>query len=198
MGVFPQTPATLLRKIAELRNGDDAAVWADFVERYTSAVREFLRLNRQAASEADLDDLVQDVFVRLVEILRAGKYDATKARFRTYLAQIMRNLLVDQWRQARGRENAAGGDSLGSLSGADPGLQMDAAWRLAVHRAALRQVMSVSLLASQSKEIYRAYVLENGEIGEVARRFGVTRNQVSQVKTRVDKMIAAVEAAYAD
>lgn len=197
MALFPDTPATLLKKIAALRAGDDAAVWADFVERYAVAVREFLRMNRQTVSEADLDDLVQDVFIRLVEVLRLEKYDASKARFRTYLAQIMRNLLVDRWREERGRECAAGG-SPGSLEEADPGLQMDVAWRLAVHRAAVRHVMSVSMLAPLSKEIYRAYVQENGEIGEVARRFGVTRNQVSQVKTRVEKMIAAVEAAYAD
>ena len=197
MALFPDTPATLLKKIAALRAGDDAAVWADFVERYAVAVREFLRMNRQTVSEADLDDLVQDVFIRLVEVLRAEKYDASKARFRTYLAQIMRNPLVDRWREERGRECAVGG-SPGSLEEADPGLQMDVAWRLAVHRAAVQHVMSVSMLAPLSKEIYRAYVQENGEIGEVARRFGVTRNQVSQVKTRVEKMIAAVEAAYAD
>ena len=197
MALFPDTPATLLKKIAALRAGDDAAVWADFVERYAAAVREFLRLNRQTVSEADLDDLVQDVFIRLVGVLRAEKYDASKARFRTYLAQIMRNLLVDRWREERGLECATGG-SLGSLGEADPGMQMDAAWRLAVHRAAVQHVMSVSMLAPQSKEIYRAYVLEQRGIDEVARQFDVSRNQVSQVKTRVEKMIAAVEAAYAD
>lgn len=197
MALFPDTPATLLKKIAALRAGDDAAVWADFVERYAAAVREFLRLNRQTVSEADLDDLVQDVFIRLVGVLRAEKYDASKARFRTYLAQIMRNLLVDRWREERGLECVTGG-SLGSLGEADPGMQMDAAWRLAVHRAAVQHVMSVSMLAPQSKEIYRAYVLEQRGIDEVARRFNVSRNQVSQVKTRVEKMIAAVEAAYAD
>lgn len=197
MALFPDTPATLLKKIAALQSGDDTAVWADFVERYAAPVREFLRLNRPMVSEADLDDLVQDVFIRLVGVLRAEKYDASKARFRTYLAQIMRNLLVDRWREERGRECAVGG-SPGSLEEADPGLQMDVAWRLAVHRAAVQHVMSVSMLAPLSKEIYRAYVQENGEIGEVAQRFGVTRNQVSQVKTRVEKMIAAVEAAYAD
>lgn len=197
MALFPDTPATLLKKIAALQSGDDTAVWADFVERYAAPVREFLRLNRPMVSEADLDDLVQDVFIRLVGVLRAEKYDASKARFRTYLVRIMRNLLVDRWREEQGRECLTG-NPFGSLNEADPGVQMDAVWRLAIHRAAVQHVMSVSMLAPQSKEIYRAYALEQREVCEVARQFGVSRNQVCQVKARVEKMVAAVEAAYAD
>lgn len=80
MSLFPETPGTLLRKIADLQAGDDAAVWADFVERYLPAVRAFIRLN--GAPENEQDDLVQEVFVKLVGILRTSRYDAAKARFR--------------------------------------------------------------------------------------------------------------------
>ena len=52
------------------------------------------------------------------------------------------------------------------------------------------------MLAEESKAIYRAYALEDGEIGAVAERFGVTRNTVSKIKMRVDRMVAAVEEAY--
>lgn len=197
MSLFPDTPASLLKKIAALKSGDDEAVWTDFIERYTPAVREFMRLKSPSAPEADLDDLVQDVFVRLVEILRAQTYDPAKARFRTYLATIMRNLLVDRWRQKAPPMQQID-QRLGGMDAADPGVVVDAAWRLAARRAAVRHVMSVSMLAQTSKDIYCAYVLEGGEIGEVARRFGVSRNMVSQTKTRIERMIAAVEARYAD
>ena len=33
--MIPDTPQTLLRKIAEYANGDDSAEWARFVELYT-------------------------------------------------------------------------------------------------------------------------------------------------------------------
>ena len=201
MSLFPETPGTLLKKIVALKRGDDGAVWADFVERYTPAVREFLRLNRGDVGETELDDLVQDVFVKLVEVLRQERYDPRKAKFRTYLATLMRNLLVDRWRTRHGssadgpRRDGAPETAAADVT-ADPRAAVDAVWRVAVHKAAIRHVMKVSMLAEESKAIYRAYALEDGEIGEVAERFGVTRNTVSKIKMRVDRMVAAVEEAY--
>ena len=201
MSLFPETPGTLLKKIAALKRGDDEAVWADFVERYTPAVREFLRLNRGDAGEAELDDLVQDVFVKLVEILRQERYDPRKAKFRTYLAMLMRNLLVDRWRTRRseaadGLRREGAPETEAADVTADPRAAVDAVWRVAVRKASIRHVMKVSMLAAESKAIYRAYALEDGEIGAVAERFGVTRNTVSKIKMRVDRMVAAVEEAY--
>lgn len=202
MSLFPETPGTLLKKIAALKRGDDEAVWADFVERYTPAVREFLRLNRGDVGEAELDDIAQDVFVKLVEVLRQERYDPRKAKFRTYLATMMRNLLVDRWRARQDvvadglrREGVEETDAAADAT-ADPRAAVDAAWRIAVRKAAIRHVMKVSMLAEESKAIYRAYALEDGEIGAVAERFGVTRNTVSKIKMRVDRMVAAVEDTY--
>lgn len=202
MSLFPDTPGTLLKKIAALKRGDDEAVWADFVERYTPAVREFLRLNRGDVGEAELDDIAQDVFVKLVEVLRQERYDPRKAKFRTYLATMMRNLLVDRWRARQDvvadglrREGVEETDAAVDAT-ADPRAAVDAAWRIAVRKAAIRHVMKVSMLAEESKAIYRAYALEDGEIGAVAERFGVTRNTVSKIKMRVDRMVAAVEDTY--
>ena len=203
MSLFPETPGTLLKKIAALKRGDDAAVWADFVERYTPAVKEFLRLNRGDVDDGELDDLTQDVFVKLVEVLRQERYDPRKAKFRTYLSTLMRNLLVDRWRERRRepspglrREGASGTESEAIGATADPRASVDAAWRVAVRRAAIRHVLKVSMLASESKAIYSAYALRGEDIGTVATRFGVTRNTVSKIKMRVDRMVAAVEESY--
>ena len=38
----PDTPQTLLRKIAEYANGDDSAEWARFVELYTPVIHAFI------------------------------------------------------------------------------------------------------------------------------------------------------------
>ena len=75
---------------------------------------------------------------------------------------------------------------------------LDAKWRLAQHAAAVEHVLTRTALAQRSKDVYRAYVLEERPIGEVARAFGVSRNVVSQIKTRVDAMIADFEAMLRD
>ena len=48
-------------------------------------------------------------------------------------------------------------------------------------------------IVPQSKAVYRAYVIEERPIGEVAAAFGVSRNSVSQIKTRVERLVSAIE-----
>ena len=67
-------------------------------------------------------------------------------------------------------------------------------WRLARRQAAVEHVLTKTALSEKSKAIYRAYVLEERPIEEVAAAFGVPNNTVSQTKTRVARMIAAHEA----
>jgi hypothetical protein len=44
----------------------------------------------------------------------------------------------------------------------------------------------------------RAFAADHGEIGEedVAAKFGIPRNSVSQIKTRVERMISAIESEF--
>ena len=59
-------------------------------------------------------------------------------------------------------------------------------------------MLTKTALSAQSKAVYRAYVLDERPIGEVAAEFGIPRNSVSQIKTRVERLIAAVETEYGD
>ena len=71
--MIPDTPQTLLRKIAEYANGDDSAEWARFVELYAPVIRAFI-VARGDVVPSDVDDVVQEIFVRLVNVLRTGTY----------------------------------------------------------------------------------------------------------------------------
>ena len=75
---------------------------------------------------------------------------------------------------------------------------VEAKWRLARHEAAVEHALSKTALSKQSREIYKAYALEERPIGEVAARFGVSRNVVAQVKARVNRMVAALESRIGD
>jgi RNA polymerase sigma factor (sigma-70 family) len=200
MSKIPDTPVTLIARMAAQVTGEDEAVWVKFFELYQPVIRNFAEY---AGAKSDIDDVVQDVLVKLVDVFRSGTYRPDKGRFRAFLATITRREVINRWQKAQVRA-ADRHVSLNRTTAQEIAVQpeaaelLDAKWRLAQHAAAVEHVLTRTALAQKSKDIYRAYVLEERPIGEVAKAFGVSRNVVSQVKTRVDAMIADLEAMLRD
>ena len=198
--MIPDTPQTLLRKIAEYANGDDSAEWARFVELYTPVIRAFV-CAREDIGEADADDVVQEIFVRLVNVLRAGIYRPEKGRFRAYLGTMVRRLLIDRHRRAiaRGAGEIVSADDVELLSETpDAAEVVDMRLREARHAAAVEHVLSRTMLDDRTVAAYREYALEGRPAAEVAARHGITVNALRQIKYRVGRMIAAVEVQYGE
>jgi RNA polymerase sigma-70 factor, ECF subfamily len=168
---------TLLERLRQ--PGDDAA-WGRFVELYTPLL--FAWARRCGASEHDAADLVQEVFVILVQTLPSFDCDR-QARFRGWLRTLLLNKLRDRKRrQARagkamaelaqerrpaGQRGAVLGDGLPERAGpacpgADPGR---------VHR----EYMEV-LLGNRGARPRPA---------EVARALGISENAVYIARCRV-------------
>ena len=200
MSRIPNTPVTLIARMAAQATGEDEATWVKFFELYQPVIRHFAEF---AGARSDTDDVVQDVMVKLVEVFRSGAYRPEKGRFRAFLATITRREVINRWQKAQVRA-ADRHVSLNRTTAQEIAVQpeaaamLDAKWRLAQRAAAIEHVLTRTALAQKSKAVYRAYVLEERPIGEVAKAFGVSRNVVSQVKTRVDAMIADFEAMLAD
>ncbi len=154
--------------------------------------------------EADSDDVVQEIFMRLVAVLRDGRVriGGDAGRFRRYLATLVRNELISRWRKNAARGAGVSVSLDDPSSGVEPSVDsdvaavVDAKWRLARHRAAVEWALTKTALSAQSKAVYRAYALDGRLIGEVAAEFGIPRNSVSQIKTRVERMVAAIEAEF--
>lgn len=196
----PDTPQTLLRKIAEFANGDDSAEWARFVELYEPVIRHYIAAHG-GVPDSDVDDVVQEIFVRLVDVLRTGAYKAEKGRFRNYLGAMVRRLLVDRHRRAVARgegrivpldEAVAENDVM------DAATIVDVRLRAARHAAAVEHVLSRTILDPRTVSAYRAYVIEGLPAAEVADAHEMKINTLRQIKHRVNRMIAAVEATYGE
>lgn len=198
--MIPDTPQTLLRKIAEYANGDDSAEWARFVELYAPVIRAFI-VARGDVVPSDVDDVVQEIFVRLVNVLRTGTYRPEKGRFRAYLGTMIRRLLIDWHRRAlaRGAGETISTDDVELLAETpDAATYVDMRIREARHAAAVEHVLARTMLDARTVAAYREYVLEERPAAEVAERHGLTPNALRQIKFRVNRMIAAVEAVYGD
>ena len=195
--MFPETPQTLLKKIADLANGDDAAVWLEFVELYTPPLRHFIRSVSRTLPDADVEDAVQEVFIRLTEVLRTDGIDRKKGKFRDYLSATTRRLLVDRYRAERARlaalDHAADPDrNRMALADADPGELVDAAWKVAVRKAAIGHVLTRTAVSEQSARVYRAVALEQRPLKDVAAEFGISYAAAKQIKSRLDRAVEAV------
>ena len=202
MATFPDTPVSLLVRLSSEKTGIcDEAGWTRLFELYAPAIKMFAE-ERGIADESE--DVVQDIFMRLVELLRERRVSVggDAGKFRRYLATLVRNELVSRWRKRKVRGDGINLSLDDPSSGVEATVDSDAAaivdakWRLARRKAAVDWALAKTALSAQSKAVYRAYVIEGRDIADVAASFGISRNSVSQIKTRVERMAAAIEAEF--
>lgn len=205
MSTFPVTSVTLIQKIKTLAPGEDGAAWVRFWDTYSLAIRQFAVLK---GGEANADDIVMTVLGRLVEVLRSGQYTPERGAFHSYLATMIVNEVHMQHRKDVVRkadqhlsiDAPVGGDDGGDettlgdtlTSTETPVDTYEEDWRQAVLASAVEHVLTKTALSERDRAVYRAYVQEGRPIAEVAAQFKLSRNSVSQIKTRIDKRIVAV------
>ena len=206
MSTFPVTSATLIAKIKNLPPGEDSAAWVRFWNSYSAAIRQFAAMK---GGEENADDIVMTVLGKLVEVLRSGQYTPEKGKFHSYLATMIVNEVHMSHRKdvarASGRkvslDSAVGGstpeatdrtiaDTLAAPEVSPE--QLDADWREAVLKSAVEHVLTKTALSERDRNVYREYALEGRDIGEVAAKYRISRNYVSQIRVRIDKRIVAV------
>lgn len=199
--MFPDTPVSLLARFAHQVTGEGEAAWVRFFEMYRPPIEKFAEY---VGAKGEGEDVAQEIFLKLVEVLRRGVYRPDRGRFRSYLSTLIRREVINRWQksQVRGagmKVSLDNGDSPVEVAvPSSTAAELDMKWRLALRESAITHVLTKTALSQQSKRIYRAYVLEDRPIDEVADAFGLTRNSVSQIKTRVERMIAKYEAAYTE
>jgi len=199
MNQFPLTSLTLIQKLAEPSEEVSEAAWVRFFGLYTPVIR---RLAHWYAAGQDPDDVVQEIYVKLVDILGGGKYRPDKARFHTFLVLLVRRHLVSLYRKdsVRGADVNVPLDDLEAEPAipADQAERIDADWARAKHEAAVNHVLTQMPLSAQTRDIYRAYALEERPAEEIAAEFGLAKSVVYKTKNRVDRMVAVIEAEYGE
>jgi RNA polymerase sigma factor (sigma-70 family) len=203
MSSFPLTSVTLIAKIKEYAGGDDSAAWVRFWDSYRDAIRQFAVMK---GGEESADDIVMTVLGKLVEVLRSGQYTPEKGRFHSYLATMIVNEVHMAHRKEKVRQvdkrisiDTAFGDPDDNRTIADTLVAPEASpealdedWRRAVLESARERVLMRTALSDRDRQVYRAYVIEGMDIADVAKKFSISRNHVSQIKIRIEKRIVAV------
>ena len=197
MNVFPATSQTLLQKLAAQITGERESAWVRFFGLYEPAIKRFVTYHD---SDHDPEDVAQEIFLKLVNVVKSGGYSPARGRFRAFLATMIRRHLVSLYRkdQARGAGMFVDIDEVELTVPPEIAEQIDAKWRMARHQSAIEHVLTKTAISAQSRAIYRAYVEDEMPLEEVSARFGVTKAAIYKIKSRVEQMAAIVEEEFED
>src|SRR5271168_1124400 len=77
--------------LSRLRDSADEQAWVEFHDRYAPMIRGWC----SHWFPRELDDMAQEVFIRLAACLKAFDYEPGKGRFRGYLKTVTHRLMAD-------------------------------------------------------------------------------------------------------
>ena len=191
----PVTSPTLLRDL-----GADASSprWGEFVARYRPMMEEYLA-SRWPGLSSEADDLVQETLLALVRALPGYRYvPGEQGSFHNYLTGILRNkaLMAVRRRAAESArdERAAADHSPPPPPAADEetAAREESAWRDAVFEIALRQLLADDSIQERSRQVFVRVAVRGEDPASVARDFGIERNAVDQMKSRLTRRLRPI------
>ena len=173
----PSTSTTLLREIGSCA---EHARWSEFEARYRPMMEAFLR---DRYPYLDADDVIQETLVALAWALPNYRYDPkSTGSFRNYLTGVLRHKAVDSCRKS-GREDRLRAELAALPPSADT--DEDTEWQKSVMEIAMRQLLADETIHSRTKQIFQRVAVDGASPEEVAKAYGVSRNNVDQIKDRM-------------
>lgn len=179
----PKTSESLLIALG----ADSKSVrWREFVEKYTPVMRGYLR-NR--FPKIDHDEVIQRTFLAFVNTVKNYRYEPeATGLFHNYLIGMLRYKALSYCDEIKNDlQHKYEIVSLSSSpSESDAGLDIpDSDMRYSAYELALREVFADPVISTQSKEVFRRVAIAGESPESVASAFGITRNNVDQIKSRV-------------
>ena len=190
----PTTSTTLLRDIG---SSADNARWGEFVDRYHGMMAAYLKANFPSL---EAEDIVQETLMTLSGILPNYQYDPeAKGYFHNYLTGILRNKARREC-EKRARDKAYR-DAVAAFA-AESDAAHDARiadWQKSVYEIAMRELLSDDSIHQRSKQIFLRLSVDGMSPTEVASAYGVERNAVDKIKSRMiarlREIVASLEGA---
>lgn len=189
------TSPTLLQR---LRQPDQPAAWARFVDLYTPLLLTWAR--RSGLQPQDAADLVQEVFALLVQQLPKFQYDPQKRNFRGWLRTVCMNKWRDRQRLRAANVPQANDDELSALQAAN---ELDAFWDQEHNHFVVRQALKMmeelkGEFEAQTVEACWEFVVNQRSAADVASQFGISENAVYIAKLRVLRRLRQELAEFLD
>lgn len=171
-------PSTSVSLLARLRRVDDVAAWERFVLIYTPLL--FHWAKRTGLTDAQAEDLVQDIFVILIQRMPTFDYDPTQSFHRW-----LRTVVMNRWRDRAAAEAVRRAAPLKDEPVEPDGLDtfIEEEYRGALARRAL-EVMRRDFTESTWRACWEM-VVEGRSAAEVAADLGITEGAAHAARCRV-------------
>jgi RNA polymerase sigma factor (sigma-70 family) len=169
----------------------DPERWREFDAIYRPMLFAFLR--KQRLNESDACDVVQDIFVKLLDKIHT--YDRGKYRFRSWLFAVAHNTLIDKARRRASRKRAVQGWVVNVLrSTPSDSLKMAEEW-VRIHRSKILAHALETVRARTSPRVWACFeqrLLRNRPGAEIAKELGYEPPTVYANAHRVLNEVRAV------
>jgi RNA polymerase sigma factor (sigma-70 family) len=179
----------ITRKSLLLRAHDkeDQCAWGDFIHYYQPFIK--MVLLKFNIPSADLDDLRQNILIKLWRNLEKYDINLGKAQFRTWLNSIIRNMVADYWSQhyshkERIRKKIQHDDNLGRFSTADNDQTklIEREWKAYVTSLTLKNISE--FFSGKAIQVFKLSL--NGETTlQIARKLNIKEKSVYMLRSRV-------------
>lgn len=185
MSTIPPTSVTLLKDLS----GDATSVrWTEFHDKYAGPMRAYLRTHYPMV---EADDVIQETLLALLKCLPRYRYVPDEhGYFHNYLMGIVKHKAEDALRRMKNFNGIKDKYAKETAGQTQPFRLPDddaaqAAWRNAAKEAALQQLLADDSILPSTREIFRHVAIMHEKPADVAQRFGITRNNVDQIKARM-------------
>jgi RNA polymerase sigma factor (sigma-70 family) len=186
------TRVSLLKRLPDLQ---DNATWEEFFEIYWKLI--FGVARKAGLTEVEAEDVVQETMFALIKHIAGFKYDPAKGSFKTWLLNMTRWRIVDQFHKRlpvsnnqRAEDSTTGTSIIDKVI--DPKSEdLDAAWNVDWEKTVFAAaVQNMKKRADPRKyQIFDFYVRKEWPAEKVASTFGVSVEQVYLAKHRLTEMI---------
>jgi RNA polymerase sigma factor (sigma-70 family) len=185
-----ETRVTLINR---LKNWRDHASWRDFFDIYCKLIHDSAIKSGLTRTEAE--DVVQETLVTVAKHIPTFKYDPSIGSFKSWLYNITRWRIADQFRKRdlvdSGLDETGTGtrrvEKIPNPASHDLDMVWDTEWEKSLLESAVTRVRRQ--IDPQKFQIFDFYVNKEWSPEKVAEAFGVSTNQVYLAKHRVIEMI---------
>ena len=181
------TRQTLLSKIAK---ADDDHSWEEFVQYYQGYIAAVIR--NLGVKQELIDDLLQDVLVKVWKSLPNYEYREGECTFRTWLCLVIKSIVYNFFRKKSTRNDAKNTNydatlhALDTITEPEINIIAEKEWKIYVSNLAWNNVKDE--FPPRCREIFEASIHEPNTkvLGE---RFNLTESSIRVYKSRVKKVL---------